>query len=56
MLKRLNKDHGKTIFVSSHLLNEVEKTCTHVGIIHKGAMQFQGTMADLQKVPVMVNW
>jgi len=48
MLKRLNKDHGKTIFVSSHLLNEVEKTCTHVGIIHKGLMRFQGTMADLQ--------
>ena len=48
MLKRLNKDHGKTIFVSSHLLNEVEKTCTHVGIIHKGVMRFQGTMADLQ--------
>ena len=48
MLKRLNRDLGKTIFVSSHLLNEVEKTCTHVGIIHKGVMQFQGTMADLQ--------
>ena len=48
MLKRLNRDHGKTIFVSSHLLNEVEKTCTHVGIIHKGVMKFQGTMADLQ--------
>jgi ABC-2 type transport system ATP-binding protein len=49
MLKRLNREHGKTIFVSSHLLNEVEKTCTHVGIIHKGVMQFQGTMADLQE-------
>jgi ABC-2 type transport system ATP-binding protein len=49
MLKRLNKDHGKTIFVSSHLLNEVERTCTHVGIIHKGQMKFQGTMADLQE-------
>ena len=48
MLKRLNKEHGKTIFVSSHLLSEVEKTCTHVGIIHKGVIQFQGTMADLQ--------
>ncbi len=48
MLKRLNKEQGKTIFVSSHLLNEVEKTCTHVGIIHKGVMKFQGTMADLQ--------
>ena len=48
MLKRLNKDHGKTIFVSSHLLSEVEKTCTHVCIIHKGLIKFQGTMADLQ--------
>jgi len=48
MLKRLNRDLGKTIFVSSHLLNEVERTCTHVGIIHKGEMKFQGTMADLQ--------
>jgi len=48
MLKRLNRDHGKTIFVSSHLLNEVEKTCTHVGIIHKGEIKFQGTMSELQ--------
>jgi ABC-2 type transport system ATP-binding protein len=48
MLKRLNREQGKTIFVSSHLLSEVEKTCTHVGIIHKGVMQFQGTMSDLQ--------
>ena len=48
MLIRLNREQGKTIFVSSHLLNEVEKTCTHVGIIHKGALMFQGTMAELQ--------
>lgn len=48
MLIRLNREHGKTIFVSSHLLNEVEKTCTHVGIIHKGVIKFQGTMAELQ--------
>lgn len=48
MLKRLNREHGKTIFVSSHLLSEVEKTCTHVGIIHKGIMKFQGSMTDLQ--------
>lgn len=48
MLIRLNREFGKTIFVSSHLLSEVEKTCTHVGIIHKGLMQFQGSMAELQ--------
>ncbi len=49
LLIRLNRDHGKTIFISSHLLNEVEKTCTHVGIIHKGKLLFQGSMTDLQQ-------
>jgi ABC-2 type transport system ATP-binding protein len=48
MLIRLNREQGKTIFLSSHLLTEVEKTCTHVGIIHKGVLKFQGTMAELQ--------
>ena len=48
MLKQLNRELGKTIFVSSHLLHEVEKTCTHVGIIHKGVLKFQGTMNELQ--------
>ena len=48
MLIRLNREHGITILISSHLLGEVEKTCTHVGIIHKGILKFQGTMAELQ--------
>ncbi len=29
---------GKTIFLSSHILSEVEQTCTTIGIIHKGKM------------------
>lgn len=49
MLIRLNREYGKTIFISSHLLGEVEKTCTHLGIIHKGVLKFQGTLAELQK-------
>ncbi len=49
LLIHLNRDHGTTIFISSHLLNEVEKTCTHVGIIHKGNLLFQGSMTDLQQ-------
>lgn len=48
MLIRLNREYGKTIFISSHLLGEVEKTCTHLGIIHKGVLKFQGTLAELQ--------
>ncbi len=48
MLIRLNKEQGKTVFISSHLLSEVEKICTHLGIIHKGSLKFQGSMAELQ--------
>ena len=38
LLTRLNREHGTTIVVSSHLLPEIEKLATHVGIIHKGRM------------------
>jgi lantibiotic transport system ATP-binding protein len=48
LLKRLNKEFGTTVLVSSHILNEVERMATHVGIIHKGKMLFQGTLPDLQ--------
>jgi ABC-type multidrug transport system ATPase subunit len=38
---------GRTIFVSSHLLNEVERTCTHVAIIKQGRIVHQGSIAEL---------
>jgi lantibiotic transport system ATP-binding protein len=49
LLKRLNSEEGKTIFVSSHLLAEIEKTCTHIGVIHKGVMRYQGTLQQMQQ-------
>jgi ABC-2 type transport system ATP-binding protein len=49
LLIRLNREEGKTIFVSSHILSEVEKTCTHIGIIHKGSLQFQGSIDELRR-------
>jgi ABC-2 type transport system ATP-binding protein len=33
---------GKTIFISSHLLDEVQRICTHVGMINKGRIVFNG--------------
>jgi ABC-2 type transport system ATP-binding protein len=48
LIKRLNRENGVTIIVSSHILVEVERTATHVGIIHKGRMLFQGTLNELQ--------
>ncbi|WP_129714258.1 ATP-binding cassette domain-containing protein [Pedobacter sp. SYP-B3415] len=50
LLIKLATEHGKTILVSSHLLAEIERTATHVGIINKGRLLFQGTIGDLQQL------
>jgi ABC-type multidrug transport system ATPase subunit len=47
LIKKLNKEFGMTIVISSHLLAEVEKMVSHVGIISKGKMIFQGSLPDL---------
>jgi ABC-type multidrug transport system ATPase subunit len=49
LLVKLNKEKGITIFISSHLLAEIEKMCTHIGIINKGEIRFEGTMEALSK-------
>lgn len=41
------KEEGKTILLSSHILSEVEKIVTHLGIIHNGQITFQGSLSDL---------
>ena len=47
LVKTLNKKYGMTIVISSHLLAEVEKMVSHVGIIYKGELLFQGTLPEL---------
>jgi len=47
LIKRINKEKGITILISSHLLSEIEKTCTHLAIINQGKLKFEGSMADL---------
>lgn len=49
LLKKLNKEQGVTILVSSHILAEVERLATHLGIIHQGRLKFQGTFSGLQQ-------
>ena len=50
LMIELTTKHAKTILVSSHLLAEIERTATHVGIINKGEMLFQGTISDLHNL------
>ncbi|ABF40440.1 ABC transporter, ATPase subunit [Candidatus Koribacter versatilis Ellin345] len=49
LLKKLNREDGVTILISSHLLGEIEKIATHVGVIHRGRLMFQGTLAELRE-------
>lgn len=50
LLRTLNQQHGITILVSSHLLAEIEKLVTNVGVINKGKLMFQGPLTELMKL------
>ena len=41
------KEQGKTIILSSHYMNEVEKLCDRVGIISRGRLADSGTIGEL---------
>lgn len=44
LIRRLPRETGVSIFLSSHLLSEVEQTADHLVIIHKGRLRYQGSM------------
>jgi ABC-2 type transport system ATP-binding protein len=48
LLSRLPDELGVTVFLSSHLLHEVEQIATHLGILRDGRLLFQGTHQALQ--------
>ena len=49
-LVRSLASQGTTIFVSSHLLAEIEQICTHAAIMSAGALVAQGTLDELREV------
>ena len=44
------RDEGRTVFLSSHILSEVEQTCTRVGIIREGQLVRIGGVAELKDI------
>ncbi|WP_294236701.1 ABC transporter ATP-binding protein [Chryseobacterium endophyticum] len=50
LLIKLNKEEGVTIFISSHLLQEIEKMITHLAIISHGEIRFAGSIKDLNEM------
>jgi ABC-2 type transport system ATP-binding protein len=49
IIKNLNRQHGLTVMLSSHQLQQVQEICNRVGIIVKGKLIVQGEMDELGK-------
>ncbi len=54
LIKELNRN-GKTIIMASHILDEVEKVCTHVAIIQKGVLKTVGSVNELMNTAASNN-
>lgn len=50
LLRKLVYEMGKTVFISSHMLSEVEKMVSHIGIINHGKLVFQGSLEELHQI------
>jgi ABC-2 type transport system ATP-binding protein len=54
LLKNINGE-GTTIFLSSHLLNEVAELCSHMAIINQGRLVAEGTLEQLRNMTNLPN-
>jgi ABC-2 type transport system ATP-binding protein len=47
LILRLNRQHGMTVILSSHLLSEVEQVCDRIAVLNQGRMIFEGKWTEL---------
>ena len=47
------RDQGQTVFLSSHILSEVEALCDRVGILRRGALIEMGTLAEMRHLKAL---
>ena len=52
---RLQRELGLTIFLSSHLLSEVEQLCMRIAVLQQGRKVFEGNLADVKAVQGKVS-
>lgn len=48
LIKELGRE--KTIFLSSHILSDIDRICTHIGVINHGKIIFSGPIKDMKKL------
>jgi ABC-2 type transport system ATP-binding protein len=49
LIRAMVEREGRTVFLSSHLLDEVEKICDHAAIVDKGKILMQGAISEISK-------
>ena len=47
LIQRLAREEGMTIFLSSHLLSEIEQVATRMAVVHRGEVVAQGSASEL---------
>jgi ABC-2 type transport system ATP-binding protein len=55
-VRKTIKGLGKTIFLSTHILQEVRKVADRILLIHQGRLVFSGTPEDLREEPSLDDW
>jgi ABC-type multidrug transport system ATPase subunit len=48
LIKELGRE--KTIFLSSHILSDIDRICTHIGVINQGKIIFSGPIKEMKKL------
>ena len=50
LITELGKQADKTVFVSSHILADIDRVCSHIGIVNDGKLVFTGKISDVKKL------
>ena len=50
LITELGRQEDKTVFVSSHILADIDRVCTHIGIINDGKLVFTGRINDVKRL------
>lgn len=54
-IRKMAKEEGKTVIFSTHHLNEVERLCDRIAIIHEGKLKHYGTMEEAKSITKREN-